>query len=343
MNKQWRSFLESQSATFNDADEVCFENGDQLTDCSIFDLSHLRLTSISGDDAETFLQGQCTNDIRLVSPEHHQMSGHCTPKGRMLANFRVFSRNGSFILLTPTDTQSALIKRLSMFVLRSNVTIEDISDQLVTIGLAGKRCSELLSSNFSNIPVIPGNAMEENGISLLCLPGSAPRYELIGLPSDIQSIWNNYSQRAAATNHELWTLLDIRSGIPTVYANTVESFVPQMVNMQLVDGVSFDKGCYVGQEVVARMKYLGILKRRMYLARVDTANRPLPGDELFSPMESDSGQGPGRVVMSAPSTDGGYEILAVVENSSYENNELHLEHASGPQLEFMPMPYELDG
>lgn len=343
MNKQWRSFLESQSATLNNADEVCFENGDQLTDCSIFDLSHLSLISISGDDAETFLQGQCTNDIRKVSPEHHQMSGYCTPKGRMLANFRVFSHNGAFILITPADIQSALIKRLSMFVLRSKVSIEDISDQLITIGLAGECCPELLSSNFSHTPATPGDAVEENGISLLRIPDQSPRYIMVGQPSDLTSVWKSCSQQASATNPELWTLLDIRSGIPTVYANTVESFVPQMVNMQLVDGISFDKGCYVGQEVVARMKYLGILKRRMYLARVDSDNHPHPGDELFSPMESDSGQGPGRVVMAAPSSSGGFEILVVVENSSYENNELHLEHASGPQLDFLPMPYDLDG
>ncbi len=340
MNKQWRSFLESQSATINDADEVCFENGNQLSDCSIFDLSHLRLTRISGEDAETFLQGQFTNDIRKVSAEHHQMSGYCTPKGRMLANFRIFSHAGALILLTPADTQPALIKRLSMFVLRSNVTIKDVSDQFATIGLAGECCSGLLGGMFNNMPANPGTALEENGISLLCLPGPSPRYTLIGQPTDITPVWKTCAEQAVATSRELWSLLDIRACVPSIYADTVEAFVPQMVNMQMVDGVSFDKGCYVGQEVVARMKYLGKLKRRMYLAQVDTDKRPLPGDELFSTMEGESGQGAGRVVMSASSGEGGYEILAVVESTSHENNDLHLEHTSGPRLNFLPMPYE---
>ncbi len=340
MNKQWRSFLESQSATLNAAAEVCFESGDQLSDCSIFDLSHLRLTRISGEDAATFLQGQFTNDIREVSAEHHQIGGYCTPKGRMLANFRIFSHAGALILITPADTQAALIKRLSMFVLRSNVTIKDVSDQFATIGLAGRCCPELLGGIFNNTPANPGSALEESGISLLCLPGPSPRYALIGQPADITPVWERCAQQAVATNHDQWSLLDIRACVPSIYTETVESFVPQMVNMQMVDGVSFNKGCYVGQEVVARMKYLGVLKRRMYLAQVDTDRRPLPGDELFSPEVGESGQGPGRVVMSAPSGSGGYELLAVVETASHEGNDLHLEHESGPRLNFLPMPYE---
>ncbi len=342
MNQQWRTFLESQSAIFNDADEVCFENGDQLTDCSIFDLSHLRLTSVSGEDAETFLQGQFTNDIRLVSPEHHQMSSFCTPKGRMLANFRICSHAGQYMLQTPIDTQPALLQRLSMFVLRSQVSLEDVSDQYVAIGLAGECSTELLNNHFTTVPVNPGEAVEENGISLLLLPGPANRYMLIGQPTQIAGIWETCSQQTTATNHELWKLLDIQSGIPTVYANTVESFVPQMVNMQLVDGVSFDKGCYVGQEIVARMKYLGTLKRRMYLAQVDTEQQPIPGDELFSPIDTEAGQGHGNVVMSASSDKGGYEILVVVETSSHENGDLHLENSSGPELNFLPMPYQVE-
>ena len=341
MNQQWSTFLESQSATVSATGEVRFVNGGQLPECALFDLSHLRLTRVSGNDAVTFLQGQFTNDIREVSPQRHQMGGYCTPKGRMLANFRVFSHGGALVLQSPDDTHFALLKRLSMFVLRSQVCIEDISDQLVTIGLAGDCPTGLLGERFSAIPETPGAAVEENGISLLRLPGPSPRYEIIGQASDIENIWKGLSAHAVPTNHEIWSLLDIRAGIPTVYANTVESFVPQMLNMQLIDGVSFDKGCYVGQEVVARMKYLGTLKRRMYLARVNTERQPQPGDELFSDIESESGQGAGRVVMSAVSPQGGYELLAVVETTSYQGKALHLEHASGPALEFLSMPYEL--
>jgi tRNA-modifying protein YgfZ len=342
MNQQWSNFLESQAATIRDSGEVSFVSGDQLTDCAMFDLSHLRLTSVTGADAVTFLQGQLTNDVHEVTPEHHQLSGHCTHQGRMLANFRVFSHDGALILQTPDDTQAALLKRLSMFVLRSQVQIEDTGDQLVAIGLAGECSTALLEEAFSAIPEIPGAAVEQNGMSLLCLPGPSPRYEIIGHASILEGLWKGWSTKAKPTNPEIWSLLDIRAGIPTVYSNTSEAFVPQMLNMQLIDGVSFTKGCYVGQEVVARMKYLGELKRRMYLARVNSDGQPQPGDELFSDIESKSGQGSGKIVMSTPSPQGGYELLAVVETSSYQGKNLHLEHASGPALEFLSMPYEFD-
>jgi len=342
MNQQWRQFLESQSALISDTDSVGFEDGEKLTECALFDLSHLRFIRVSGSDAETFLQGQLTSDIRIVSSDHHQMAGYCTPKGRMLANFRIFYHQGAYILQLPNDTHEALLKRLSMYIMRSQVTIEDITDQMVAIGLTGECSADLISTAFETIPQAAGDSVQDNSISLMKLSGPTPRFEIFGQPSKIEKLWQQLSTQAKTTNLELWSLLDIRSGIPSVHASTVEAFVPQMLNMQLIDGVSFDKGCYVGQEVVARMKYLGELKRRMYLAKTDSATQPMPGDEIFSSIGAESGQGTGKVVMSAPSPDGGYELLAVVENSAIESGSLHLENSPGPELILMPMPYEFD-
>ncbi len=342
MNQQWKQFLESQSTTISTGDEARFENGQQLPDCALFDLSHLRFIQISGDDAEFFLQGQCTSDIRKVSPEHHQLAGYCTPKGRMLANFRIFSHQGSYTLQLPSDTAEALLKRLSMYILRSKVRLEDISDRLVAIGLAGDCATELLATTFKNIPESPGDSVQQDGITLMRIPGPSQRFEIIAQPEQATGLWQAFTNAAKPTNQELWSLLDIRSGIPTIHAGTAEAFVPQMVNMQLLDGVSFDKGCYVGQEVVARMKYLGELKRRMYLARADAANPPQPGDELYSNVETESGQGAGKVVMSAPSPQGGYELLVVIANSCLEANALHLGDSSGAKLELLSLPYRFE-
>ena len=136
---------------------------------------------------------------------------------------------------------------------------------------------------------------------------------------------------------DFWALADIRAGIPSVLEETVEAFVPQMANLQLVGGVSFTKGCYTGQEVVARMQYLGKLKRRMYLAHVVSANAPKPGDELFA-RGSTSGQGAGKVVDAQPAGDG-YDLLAVIEINSLEQQSVHLGEA-GPALELLDLPYE---
>lgn len=342
MNQQWKQFLESQSAIVSESDIVSFQNGQNLSDCALFDLSHLRLIQVSGDDAETFLQGQFTNDIPQVSPEHHQMGGYCSPQGRMLANFRIFSHNDSYILQLPEDTHEALLKRLSMFILRSQVTLENVSDQLVAIGLAGDCSHELLAATFDSLPQANGDSVQHSRVTILHLPGPSPRYEIIGSPDAMEALWLKLADKANSTNPELWSLLDIRSGIPTIYTGTVESFVPQMTNMQLIDGVSFDKGCYVGQEVVARMKYLGSLKRRMYLAKTESNTQPQPGDNLFSTTETESGQGAGNVVMSAPSPQSGYELLAVIENSCIEADQLHLESASGPTIDILPLPYEFE-
>ncbi len=342
MNQQWRQFLDSQPATISTNDAINFENGDQLTECALFDLSHLRFIKVSGDDAETFLQGQFTCDMRKVSTEHHQMGGYCTPKGRMLANFRIFIHQGTYVLQLPHDTHAALLKRLPMYVLRSQVTLEDVSDRLVAIGLAGVCANDLMTAAFDNIPQTPGDSVQNNSITLLNIPGPMPRFEIVGQTDDMVAIWQGLSGKADATNTELWSLLDIRSGIPTIYAGTAEAFVPQMANMQLIDGVSFDKGCYVGQEIVARMKYLGELKRRMHYAKTDSTVRPQPGDELHSSAGLESGQGAGRVVMSAPSPDGGYELLAVIENSCIESGSIHLKDAFGPEIVILSLPYELE-
>ena len=342
MNQQWKQFLESQSATIDPEAVVNFENGNQLTDCALFDLSHLRFIKVSGDDAEFFLQGQFTSDIRKVSPEHHQMAGYCTPKGRMLANFRIFSHQGAYILQLPQDTADALLKRLSMYILRSQVTLDDVSDQLVAMGLAGDCSPELLTTAFESVPNDQGDSVQQNGITIMRIPGPTPRFEFIAQPEQAMGLWQSFATTAKTTNWGLWSLLDIRSGIPTIHAGTAEAFVPQMVNMQLINGVSFDKGCYVGQEVVARMKYLGELKRRMYLAWTDASTQPQPGDGLYSTIKTEAGQGPGNVVVSAASPHGGYELLAVIENSSLEANTLHLGDDSGPKLELKSLPYTFE-
>ena len=172
------------------------------------------------------------------------------------------------------------------------------------------------------------------------MAGRTPRFEVIGPLQPIMAVWQTLSTTARIANSGLWSLLDIRAGIPTVYAATTDAFVPQMANMQLIDGVSFTKGCYTGQEVVARMKYLGKLKRRMYLARVESATTPQPGDELHADASA-SNQASGRIVDARPIGDGRYEMLAVMEIEAAENGQIRL-GAGGPLLTVEPPPYGFD-
>lgn len=342
MNNEWKTFLESVAARIDDETGVHFDNAEIAPTCALSDLSHFGLIRVSGEDAEQFLQGQFTNDITKVTDTHSQLSSYCTPKGRMLASFRIFKLDGHYLLQMPRATHANVMKRLPMFILMSKVTVTDASDELVSIGITGKCAQEALQSNFSSLPQNAGDATNEGGMSLLCLPGKNPRYQVTGEAAQISELWKaSVEAGAQASDRTFWALQDIRAGIPWVESETIEAFVPQMINLQLIDGVSFTKGCYTGQEVVARMKYLGKLKRRMYLAKVESNTAPEAGEELFS-SSSASGQGAGKVVNVATSPAGGYELLAVTEIAAHDSNDLHIGDSEGPGLDFISLPYSFD-
>ncbi len=305
--------------------------------CAVTELSHFGLIRIGGEDARGFLQGQLTNDINTVTPELAQLSSYCSPKGRMIGSFWIFQRDDDLYLQLPVERLAAIRQRLQMFVMRSKVTIEDASDELARIGLSGDCAAALL-------PFAPSDAkatVTRDRLTVIQLPGDRPRFELIGPPDSLAGTWNDLLSRAERTDAGFWSLMDIRAGVPNVFDDTIEAFVPQMANLQLIGGVSFTKGCYTGQEVVARMQYLGKLKRRMYRARIATAESPERGAELFSP-SCESGQGAGRIVDVAASPEGGYEVLAVLLISSADANDLHLGDVGGPALELLDLPYAFE-
>ncbi|WP_367268123.1 folate-binding protein YgfZ, partial [uncultured Thiodictyon sp.] len=188
------------------------------------------------------------------------------------------------------------------------------------------------------LPVPEGDfaAVAADGVTVARLPGTAPRFELIAECARQIDLWDALAPVCAWGDADDWARLDLRAGIPSVYTATSEAFVPQMANLQLLNGVSFTKGCYTGQEVVARMQYLGTLKRRMYWAEVQTQTPPQPGDALESPA-STSEQGAGRVVDARRSGEGRYELLAVVEIAAAETGEVRL-GADGPQLKLQAPP-----
>jgi hypothetical protein len=326
MSKEWSDFLSSHPV-----------GSDPAPDCALCDLSHLGLIRVRGEDATTFLQGQLTSDVRLVTDERAQPSAWCSPKGRMLASFLVFRHAGDVYLQTPRERVAALLKRLRMFVLRAKVELADASDELARAGIAGGCAAELLAGA---APEEPFAVRQDGGVTLIRLPGDRARVEIVGTAAAVKALWERAAPTGGVAGPDFWALLDIRAGLPTVYDGTAEAFVPQMANLQLVEGVSFTKGCYTGQEVVARMQYLGKLKRRMYLARVATGTVPQPGDDLYAP-GSESGQGAGKVVDARRSPAGDVEALVVVEAGSAAGGEVRIGGPKGPRLAFSPLPYPL--
>lgn len=338
MNMQWQRFLEAQSAVI-DADQTRFPGAPTDAACALLDLSHLGLIAVSGADAQGFLQGQLTNDLRELSPGHTQLAGHCSPKGRLLASFRVLRLGDTYYLQLPRSVLPAALKRLQMFVLRAQVKVSDASDVLVCIGLAGDCAADLLAGTFPSLPEADHGMAQAGDLIVVRVPGPPPRFQVLGPVVALAPLWEALAAQATPMDGAYWSLLDIRAGIPSIYPETADAFVPQMANLQLIDGVSFTKGCYTGQEVVARMQYLGKLKRRMYLAEVEAASAPRRGEALHVP-DSTSEQAGGRVLDARRSGDGRYELLAVVEIEAAEAGEVRL-GVDGPRLQLKAPPYGL--
>ena len=225
-----------------------------------------------------------------------------------------------------------------MFVMMSKVELKDASKDLIKIGVAGSQGEQLLQEQGLAVPGDHYGVTQTGEISVIRLAGKTPRFECIGTLQAIQALWESLKPTAKLLDSSQWKLLDIHAGIPNVYPETSEMFIPQMLNLQAINGVSFKKGCYTGQEVVARMQYLGKLKRHMYIAHSNSDTLPVPGDPLHSPASS-SAQGDGNIVDAQPSLQGGVDMLVVVTNDAFESQTVFLDEAQQKPLSFLELPY----
>ena len=300
------------------------------------DLSHLGVLDFTGADAESFLQGQLSCDVQAMDADSSSYGSYCTPKGRMLADFLLWHAAGGFRMALSRGLVAPIQKRLRMYVLRSKVQVADASDAVALLGASGDAASAALGSLVAEVPQRAGEARPFGEGGTLVALGSA-RY-LLAVPMDgARDVWTGLAARLRPVGTPCWEWLDIRNGVPLVTARTQEQFVPQMANLELIGGVNFNKGCYPGQEIVARTQYLGKVKRRMFLAHLESEAAPMPGEEIFS--DDLPGQSSGMVVNAQPAPEGGYDLLAVVQLSSRESSTVRLRSPEGPVLRFLELPY----
>ena len=314
------------------AERAAAENGDILCD-----LSQFGLLRVSGEDAQGFLQNLLSNDIRETDAARAQLSSFNNAKGRMLASLLVWREGADYLLQLPRGLCGVLHKKLSMYVLRSKVKIVDASDERVLLGVAGDAALAVLQAQYGTLPQADLALGQMDGVTVL--RRDARRAQVLLDQEQARALWQALAAQARAVGAPCWDWLDIRAGIPFVLPQTQEAFVPQMLNFELIGGINFKKGCYPGQEVVARMHYLGKPKRRMYLARVMAAEAPQPGAMLFSAHTPE--QACGEVVNAAQAAHGGHELLAVVQTEVAGAFPVHLGALTGPRLEFEPLPYAL--
>jgi len=302
---------------------------------SIFSvLGHLGVLQFSGEDAETFLQGQLSCDVEKVALRSSAYGAYCSPKGRMLANFLLWRDDAGFFMALSRDIAAAVRGNISRFVLRSKVKVSDASDMIVLAGAAGPQAEAALRGLFTGLPKMPNEVSRQSDAGTVIRLKDG-RFVLASAPAALYAFQQRLGSALTAVDARAWRWLDIRGGLPWITAATQDRLVPQMANFELIGGVSFDKGCYPGQEVVARTQHLGKLKRRMFLANV--AAPAAAGDDLYS--EDLGDQASGMVVNAEASPDGGHDLLAVVQTASRENSTVHLKSLTGPVLRFSPLPY----
>lgn len=341
MNPQWQDFLIRQGAVLADGRVSHFGNPAQERQAAaqgtiIADLSHFGLLQVEGADATSFLQGQVTNDIKLLNGSNSQYAGYCTPKGRLLAIFLAFAHHDHLHLQLNGALTESVIKRLRMYVLRSKVTLTDVSDSIVRIGLAGANAEAALRNVFSEVPQQAHQLVNLESANILRLPGPTPRYEIFASLENAANLWSQLQAGCTAIGAGGWDWLEIQAGIPDITPTTLEAFVPQMVNLDLLGGINFKKGCYTGQEIVARTHYLGKVKRRTYLAHLVTPQAPQPGDNLFGP---DTNEPVGQVIRAAASPEGGHDMLAELRSESVAAGAIRWLSPEGASLTMLELPY----
>jgi tRNA-modifying protein YgfZ len=303
--------------SFNVATSIASDGIVHLTDWS--------LLRAHGADAATFLQGQLTQDVVGLQPGEARLGGHCSAKGRLLASFIVWRMgDNEFGLLCSADLAAAARKRLSMYVLRARCRIDDASDTSSVFGLAGAA-----AARWTTEAARPWSVSQQGQQWLIGLPvvEQTPRWLLVQ-PSDAQA------PPLPALDIQAWRLLEVMSGVPRITTATAEHFVPQMINFDLVGGVHFQKGCYPGQEVVARSQYRGTIKRRLHLFA--TSGSAFPGQEIF---HGDDRTQPAGKVVNAADARAGSRLLAEVKLAALDVGTLHLGDADGPLLHRLPLPY----
>ena len=310
-------------------------------------LKQTGLLAIEGEDAVQFIHGQLSNDIEHLGSNQARLAAYCNPQGRMLALFHAWKSSGKVWLTVPLDILPALQKRLQMYVLRAKVTLSDESGNMAILGIGGEKGGEALSKWFETLPSEPfGKTENEFGVLVRVADAFGfPRYLLTIAEARLQAVESELSSTLSVCDESGWTMGDIKAGVPQITLPVQDKFIPQMVNLEQAGGLSFKKGCYPGQEVIARSQYKGTVKRRMFHGMAELPFEDNPPIDVNMTAGADivdsTGQACGTIVSSARRDNNRVDFLAVVQTEAIGSQALHAEKADGPLITWIPLPYSL--
>ncbi|CAN7519548.1 YgfZ/GcvT domain-containing protein [Duganella sp. Dugasp56] len=302
------------------------------------------LIALDGEESAAFLHNQLTNDVEHLGTGEARLAGYCSPKGRLLASFLMWRSETTIFLQLPREIQAPVQKRLGMFVLRAKTKLSDATEapaNQVVIGLGGGLAEAVLQNWFDTLPAQPFAKLDHPLGTLIRVADAfgAPRYQWLMSAETAHTVAPVLADKLAVGRTDAWHLSEIHAGVPQITKATQEQFVPQMINFELLGGVNFKKGCYPGQEIVARSQYLGKLKRRTTLVTIADA-AAAAGVEVFA--TADPEQPCGMIVNAAPNGHGGIDALVEMKLAAIEAASVRLGSADGAPLIFLDMPYLLD-
>lgn len=327
MNQNWTQFLHSQQAIFKKDHSIVFASDTAESDKRIYPVPQLSVLTVAGKDAAKLLQGQMTCNVNAVSESQSSLGAFCNPKGRAIATFLLIKTQDAFLLVLPCDLLQAVKTRLQKYVLRSDVRFTDSSDELCLIGVRETtgQTGPLFATRQQNV-ISVNLSLTEN------------RYLAIARPDMAIDFWKNKINDLGfrPDSSERWRSLDLMAGIPWINSATSEEFIPQMLNLDKLGGISFDKGCYTGQEIVARTHYLGKAKRALFLAECESATTPEPNSAIVD-SATGSDQSAGHVV-SALCHDNRCILQIVLQLS--ENDVCDLTLKDSPEVKLRLLPFK---
>lgn len=306
---------------------------------TLMTLDDWALATLTGADAEKYLQGQVTADVAQLTEHQHLLAAHCDPKGKMWSNLRLFRRQDGFALIERRSLRDAQLTELKKYAVFSKVTIAP-DDEHVLLGVAGFQARAALKNLFNELPDAEKQVVSEGETSILWFEHPAERFLLVTDVATAERVTDALRGEAQLNNSQQWLALNIEAGLPVIDAVNSAQFIPQATNIQALGGISFKKGCYTGQEMVARAKFRGANKRALWTLAGRASRVPEAGEDL----ELKMGENWRRTgtVLAAVQLDDGRLLVQVVMNNDMEADSVFRVRDDANTLSIEPLPYSLE-
>lgn len=333
---QWKTLLEDYSVELQEDNHLLLTKAPQDSTTKIVPLTQYGAISVLGEDASKFLQGQLSCDVSEVETLGSRLGAHCTIKGSIHALYRLISIEGGFLLRLNADCLDSALTNIKKYIIFSKAQASDVSEAYLGLGIIGAGSTTLLEPIFGALPTETDSIAKSGNMTLVRVPGN--RFELWAPETELPELLKQFTQLAPLGSTQDWLQSEIKAGIPDITAATQDSYIPQMANLQALHGVSFQKGCYTGQEIVTRLQHRGKLNKFMMLATANSESTP----EIGSPISTETKDSIGQVLQAVKLDNNQVLLQAIVNKKDFDEHTLLLGSKTGPELAIHPLPYELD-